>query len=207
MDQTLNAINIFEKGHPNAQMLIIFDNATTHHSRGPDALSAIDMPLKAKKWETKKQTIRMRDALFEGRPQPLYYPDDHQTWPGWFKGMKLILQERGIQLDKNTRAQCNKKAFGRCKNKSLESKCCYWRVMYNQKDFRKQKGALQELVEARGHICDFYPKFHPELNFIEQYWGASKYAYRSAAPSSDVKVMERVMVQSLDSVPLVQIQR
>ena len=49
-------------------------------------------------------------------------------------------------------------------------------IMYNEPDFTQQKGSLQELIEKEGHICDFYPKFHPELNFIEQYWGAAKYS-------------------------------
>ena len=176
--QTSKAIDIFEELQPDGQMLIIFDNATTHHAQSSDGLSALHMPFHPRLWETKKQTAHMRDGSFiTGQSQSLYYPDSHCTYPGWFKGMKVILQERGIQLDKKTLAQCDKDAFGKCQDKSLTSKCCYCQVLYNQKDFQDQKGALQELVEARGHICNFYPKFHPELNFIEQYWGASKYSY------------------------------
>ncbi len=208
IEQTSNAIDIFEELQPDGQMLIIFDNATTHHAHSSNALSALYIPLHPRLWVTKKQTICMRDASFiTGELQSLYYPDNHSMHPGWFKGMKVILQERGIHLDKKTFAQCNKDAFGKCQDKSLASKCCYRRVLYNQKDFRDQKGALQELVEARGHICDFYPKFHQELNFIEQYWGAYKYSYRSTAPSSNIKVMENIMIECLDNIPLIQIQR
>ena len=32
-----------------------------------------------------------------------------------------------------------------------------------------QKLLLQERIKSRGHLCDFYPKYHCELNFIEQY--------------------------------------
>jgi hypothetical protein len=146
-------------------------NAMTHHAHAPDVLSALAMPLKPKLWETKKQTVHMRDGEFNGAPQAFYYPDDHPTFLGWFKGMQTILQEREIDCG-NRKAQCDNASFNQCINKV---DCCVQRLMYNQPDFVAQKGALQELVEHHGHLCDFYPKFHPELNFIEQYWGAAKY--------------------------------
>jgi hypothetical protein len=43
-----------------------------------------------------------------------------------------------------------------------------------------QKSQLEELIELCGHICDFYPKYHCELNFIKQYWGAVKSQYHVA---------------------------
>jgi hypothetical protein len=43
-----------------------------------------------------------------------------------------------------------------------------------QPDFVSQKSQLEEFVVSQGHIWDFYPKYHCELNFIEQYWGAAK---------------------------------
>ena len=79
--------------------------------------------------------------------------------------------------------------------------------MYNEPDFTQQKGSLQELIEKEGHICNFYPKFHPELNSIEQYWGAAKYAYRSCPPSSKIDDMEKNMINALDGVPLLLIHR
>ena len=39
-----------------------------------------------------------------------------------------------------------------------------------ERDFREEKGRLQEEIEARGHKVIFYPKFHCELNSIEPYW-------------------------------------
>ena len=56
--------------------------------------------------------------------------------------------------------------------------CCCRRFLFNQPDFAAQKPAIIELVESHGHIAFFYPKFHCELNFIEQAWGAAKYRYR-----------------------------
>ena len=32
-------------------------------------------------------------------PQDLYYPDDHETMPGWFKGMEQIICEQGLWPD------------------------------------------------------------------------------------------------------------
>ena len=70
-----------------------------------------------------------------------------------------------------------------------------------------QKSELEEFITMRGHICNFYPKFHCELNFIEQYWGALKYLYRSTAKTADMDAMERNVLECLDEVPLLQIRR
>ena len=48
------------------------------------------------------------------------------------------------------------------------------RVLAAQEDFKADKPLLQEVIESMGHKVIFYSKFHPELNFIEQYWGAAK---------------------------------
>ena len=51
--------------------------------------------------------------------------------------------------------------------------CCHW--LLNQcEDFQNQKSHIQEIVEEAGHHCIFLPKFHPELNFIERFWGHVK---------------------------------
>ena len=121
---------------------------------------------------------------------------------GWFKGMETIIQERSLWPVGGLLAQCE--GF---KCKAGRTDCCCQRLLFCQPDFCAQKSHLEELITSRGHICDFYPKFHCELNFIEQYWGAAKFRYRSTARTSDIDAMQRNVLACLDDVPLLQIRR
>ncbi|KIJ42812.1 hypothetical protein M422DRAFT_170684, partial [Sphaerobolus stellatus SS14] len=80
-------------------------------------------------------------------------------------------------------------------------------LLFTQPDFCAQKSQLEEYITSRSHICDFYPKFHCELNFIEQYWGAAKFLYQKTSRTSDIDEMERNVLQCLDKVPEIQILR
>jgi hypothetical protein len=66
-----------------------------------------------------------------------------------------------------------------------------------------QKSHLKKLtITSRGHICDFYPKYHCELNFIEQYWGVAKLRYRNTPKMFDIDQMEKNVIGCLlDDVP------
>jgi hypothetical protein len=79
--------------------------------------------------------------------------------------------------------------------------------LYNQPDFINVKSHLEEIINARGHLCDFYPKFYCELNYIEQYWGAAKYIYRSGPWCVNMEDMEKQVATCLDDVPLLKIRR
>jgi hypothetical protein len=68
--------------------------------------------------------------------------------------------------------------------------CCHW-VLFTQPDFINQKSHLEELITSRGHICNFYPKYHCELDFIEQYWWAAKLAYWNTTKTTDMKEMKK----------------
>jgi hypothetical protein len=141
-------------------------------------------------------------TLPTGEIQSFYFPPDHPTMPGWFKGMEVIIHERGLWPEDGLPAQCP--GF-HCPPGRTD--CCCRRLLYLQPDFLNQKSLLQELVESRGHLCDFYPKYHCELNFIEQYWGAAKLRFRVAGRATTMEEMEKKVLECLDDIPLLHIQR
>ena len=135
-----------------------------------------------------------------GEPQCFYFPDDHPTMPGWFKGMEQIIQERGLWPGPGLLAEC---PCFKCPED--QTNCCCRRILFNQPDFTSQKSQLEELIESCGHICDFYPKYHCELNFIEQYWGAAKLQFRQAGRAATMNQLVQNVKASLDGVEIKQI--
>jgi hypothetical protein len=119
-----------------------------------------------------KVKIKMCDGQFaDGTPQPLYFPERHAR-AGVFKGMVTILEERGFQNVAKIRAEC--KGF---KCLPGATNCCCRRILYNQPDFADVPSVLELTCKALGVLVIFLPKFHFELNFIEQCWGYAKRIY------------------------------
>ena len=206
LQQVENAIDIFEsKTNRFATGLFLFDNAPSHQRQAPDACSACKMPKGPHAtWWHHKDGPKMRSTNFgvDNTPQDLYFADNHPMMPGWFKGMEIIIRECELWPEKGLNAQCEgfKCVVGK-------TDCCCRRLLFTQPDFANQKSYLEEYITSQGHICDYYPKYHCELNFIEQYWGAAKLIYRTSPKTMDMKEMEENVKNSLDDVPLVQIQR
>lgn len=131
----------------------------------------------------KKKIEMAPGTLPDGTSQDLYFRDGPQA--GVFKGMVTILKERGFTDVAHLRAECPK--FN-C-DSSVE-RCCCRRLLYNQPDFSNQKSRLELLCEKQGFQVLFLPKFHPELNFIEQCWCHAKWVYRMNPPSSKEEDLE-----------------
>lgn len=192
-----------EKTHGFKWALFLFDNAMSHQKRAPDAPSARKMVKNPKLgWTSRANGPRMRDSVLpDGTFQSFYFPEDHPEMPGWFKGMEVILEERGLWRD-GLCAEC--KDF-KCADGAKDCRCRW--TLFNQPDFRNVKSHLEEIIEARGHLCEFYPKFHCELNYIEQYWGAVKLLYCSGPRIQKMAEMEQRVAACLDDVPLLKIRR
>ena len=119
------------------------------------------------------------------------------------KGMKQVLIERGLWKNE-LNADCQL-----YKDKIVDENrvdCCARQIISLQPDFLAQKSALEELILEAGHKCIFYPKFHCELNFIEQYWGAAKRYARDKCDYSWVGLQNTVPI-ALESVNTVTIRR
>jgi len=112
---------------------------------------------------------RLRNGWFiqngERIDQPMIFPQNHPDFPDQQKGIREVLMERELWMNK-LRMQCK----GGC----MSSSCCAKRILKLQPDFKAQRSLVQEAIEEAGHLCLFLPKFHCELNYIEFFWGAVK---------------------------------
>jgi hypothetical protein len=154
---------------------------------------------------------RMRDGWFvrdgETVQQSLYFPDNHPD-AGIFKGMAQILVERGYSKKEieSKRAEC--KGF-KCPDvpDGSDPTCCCRRMVYTQPDFVSAESLVAETCRARGFDVIFLPKFHCELNPIEQGWGYAKDRYRRLDRPLSEEEMEDNIVRILTEIPLHVIRR
>ena len=145
----------------------------------------------------KKIKICMKDGhLPSGAPQSFYFPEGHPQ-PGIFKGMALILEERGFGNMSKMRAEC--KGF---KCAPGPTNCCCHHILYNQPDFTNVDSLLKAICISHGILVLFLPKFHCKLNFIEQCWGHAKTIYQTYPESSCEDCLEDNTVTALESIPL-----
>ena len=111
------------------------------------------------------------------------------TAEGFQKGLKTIILERGLWRD------------GMKKDDALA-------LIIQQDDFdpTKLSSVLDETVKRLGVWLDFVPKYHPEFNFIEMYWGYSKRKVRTKCDHEWESLLVQVP-EALDSVPLLFMRR
>lgn len=186
LDQFEKAMYLVMKYWPADDHVFVYDNATTHRKREDCALSASKMtkwpsdnffvevnikgadgkPVYGSDRKLLKEKRWMENTFFDGVEQSLYFADDHPIHPGKFKGMAQILTERGYDVSRK-KAQCSSK-FGDCPKGAKD--CCCWRMLYNKPDFVTVESRLETAARNHGFKVLFLPKFHCELNFIEQCW-------------------------------------
>jgi hypothetical protein len=224
------AMNILERDYPDEDHVFVFDNATTHLKRADDALAARKMPKRPSRPEKNfgiRRAVRdedgavvkgadgkpitewapMRDGWFvrdgETVQQSLYFPDDHPVHPGIFKGMAQILVERGYDEEEIQKKLAECKRF-KCPDvpDGTDVTCCCRRMVYTQPDFVSAESLVAETCRARGFDVIFLPKFHCELNPIEQCWGYAKDKYRRLDRPSSEEEMEENIIRILTEIPL-----
>ncbi|KAG8722296.1 hypothetical protein FRC08_004532 [Ceratobasidium sp. 394] len=139
--------------------------------------------------------VPMTGAYFsDGRSQSLYWQEGHPQ-AGWFKGMAQIVKEWGWENAYKIRAKCKKCDYTR-------TDYCSRRILFNEPDFSNPSSVVERLVTSRGHGFLLLPKFHPELNSIEQCWAKAKWLYREFPESTGEKQLERNVEAALDGVLL-----
>lgn len=228
LDQASVAMDILEKHYPHDKHYLIYDNAPHQVARPPVALSARHMtkfPTQVghvpfgvdvevigsdgqKVFGRNGQVLRRRVQMVGGKlpsgaPQSFYYPPGHPN-AGAFKGMVAILEERGFSGVHQLRAECE--GF-KCPNWTPDSPCCCRRLLFNQPDFCAVEPALVGHCKRRGVSVIYLPKFHCELNCIEQCWGAAKRVYREYPPSTHERTLAHNVQTTLATVSVKMIRR
>ena len=127
----------------------IFDQSSGHCAFREDSLNINKMNVGAGGAQP-----RMRDTVWDGKVQSMVLSD------GRPKGMKIVLQERGIDIT-NMKAADMRLVLG------------------SHADFKNEKTALEYFMHEKGQRTIFLPKFHCELNPIERVWGEAKRFTRS----------------------------
>ena len=149
----------------------IFNQSSGHCAFKEDSLNVSRMNV-----ESGGVQPKMHDTMWNGRVQKMVLPD------GLPKGMKLVLEERGI----NTQ---------RIKAKDMRL------VLGNHHDFKHEKTALEYFMHERGQRILYLPIFHCELNPIERVWGEAK-RYTRAHCDYSFPGLEKTIVPALESVRL-----
>jgi len=188
------ALVSFNKLHPGSIGVFIFDNSMNHKKRPVDGLDA-----KLLNWgDGGKNTPTFKDGWFVANGvrnvQRMQWAD------GTAKGLKSILQERGIDTTGMTK-DCTTKKEKRSCMLNPPFNCCAINKLAHEPDFVAQASMLEEAFDGSPHILDLLPKFHPEFNPIENVWGMAKRYCREHCDYTFAG-LRKVVPSALASVPL-----
>ena len=178
VSQVETAIKIAEFKYPPSDNTIVFlfDQSSGHTAYADDALHAHKMNVS----DGGKQPFQ-RDTVWDGRPQKMVTADGLQ------KGLKTVLEERGVNVKKMHKDDMIK-------------------TLSEMRDFKFQKSRVEEVILKRGHRVMFIPKFHCEINPIERVWCHAK-QYTRAHCDYSFQGLEQIMHTALDSVDLKMIRK
>jgi hypothetical protein len=143
------------------------EDSSEIHKKKPGGLDVTNLNLSDGGAYWRKEGVEpMTSSTFQGADGKWYH-QSMQREDRVQKGLKTILQERGIWNDAWSKE---------CKDGCMDGRtdCCAKTALASQPDFMNQKEWLTEVVVSFGHKIIFYPKFHCELNFIENVWAYIK---------------------------------
>ena len=166
-----DAVKIAEYKYPPRRntLVFIFDQSNCHRAYAENALNVSRMNVRP----GGRQPC-MRDTVLAGCVQKMVYDD------GTPKGMKAILEERGINTS-------------RMKGDNM------WVVLSFHDDFASEKTMVEHFIVEKSHKCLFLPKFHCELNPIERVWGQAK-VYSRAHTNFTLVGLRSIVNPAVDSV-------
>lgn len=205
------AVELVRREFPYETHVFVYDNAPSHTKRPAGSISARQMTKKPKKnfefpsidSNGKKTMVRMEDGrLADGTRQSFYFPDNDKEHPGWFKGMAQILHERRLSDISEKLYECP--GF-KCEEGRTD--CCCRRALFSQPDFEARDSILEEVARSLGTQVIFLPKYHCELNPIEQLWGQAKKVYREKPESNREAALRENMEAAVKSVPELSIRK
>ena len=154
----------------------VFDQSSCHTTMAEDALDVSKFNV----GPGGKQP-RMCESEWAGKPQKMCFNIDVP------KGMKIILEERGINTESLRKEDMQK-------------------ILRNHDYFRNEKPRIVRYLEQKGHKPIFLPKFHPELNPIERVWAQSK-VYTKAHCKYTFPFLRNTIPAGLDSVSVENIRK
>lgn len=173
MNQIKDAVKLVNFKYPRSEgwrIVWIFDHSSCHAAMADDSLDVGHMNVKP----GGKQRV-MRDGWWGGKPQTMNFAN------GVAKGLKVVLEERGVDTSKMNGEEMRE-------------------ILKSHPDFKYEKSKIERyLTDECKHLMYMLPKYHCELNPIERVWAQAK-RYTKAYCKYNIQSLRNNIVPALDSV-------